>query len=86
MFTTALRQRFFATVVVYNAVVYPIGVYLVAETNLFRFAICFIGFKRKPTISDPPLHEAHTGAHGRCNHSAHDLQAATCGAACVSSL
>jgi adenylate cyclase len=28
MFTPALRQRFFATVFVYNAVVYPIGVYL----------------------------------------------------------
>ena len=35
MFTPALRQRFFATVVVYNAVVYPIGVFSVAETNLF---------------------------------------------------
>ncbi len=28
MFTPALRQRFFGTVIVYNAVVYPIGVYL----------------------------------------------------------
>ena len=28
MFTPALRQRFFATVLVYNAVVYPIGAYL----------------------------------------------------------
>src|SRR4029079_7361123 len=28
MFTPALRQRFFATVILYNAVVYPIGVYL----------------------------------------------------------
>jgi hypothetical protein len=35
MFTPALRQRFFATVMVYNAVVYPIGVYLWRETNLF---------------------------------------------------
>ena len=28
MFTPALRQRFFATVLVYNAIVYPIGAYL----------------------------------------------------------
>ena len=28
MLTVALRQRFFDTVVVYNAVVYPVGVYL----------------------------------------------------------
>ncbi len=28
MLTPVLRQRFFATVVVYNAVVYPVGVYL----------------------------------------------------------
>jgi adenylate cyclase len=28
MFTPALRQRFFATVIIYNSVVYPIGVYL----------------------------------------------------------
>jgi adenylate cyclase len=28
MLTPALKQRFFATVVAYNAVVYPIGVYL----------------------------------------------------------
>src|SRR5947208_12263994 len=28
MLTAALRQRFFDTVVVYNAVVYPVGVYL----------------------------------------------------------
>ena len=41
MFTPALRQRFIATVVVYNAVVYPIGVYLwlkriVSFRDLFR--------------------------------------------------
>src|SRR5215471_13262320 len=28
MLTPALRQRFFATVVAYNAIVYPVGVYL----------------------------------------------------------
>ena len=40
MFTTALRQRFFATVVVYNAVVYPIGVYLRLK-RIFSFRHLF---------------------------------------------
>ena len=40
MFTPALRQRFFATVVVYNAVVYPIGVYLWLK-RIFSFRELF---------------------------------------------
>ena len=40
MFTPALRQRFFATVVVYNAVVYPIGVYLWLK-RIFSFRDLF---------------------------------------------
>ena len=40
MFTPALRQRFIATVVVYNAVVYPIGVYLWLK-RIFSFRDLF---------------------------------------------
>src|SRR5689334_14968889 len=40
MLTPALRQRFFATVVVYNAVVYPIGVYLWLK-RIFSFRDLF---------------------------------------------
>ncbi len=40
MFTPALRQRFFATVVAYNAVVYPIGVYLWLK-RIFSFRDLF---------------------------------------------
>jgi adenylate cyclase len=40
IFTPALRQRFFATVVVYNAVVYPIGVYLWLK-RIFSFRDLF---------------------------------------------
>ena len=40
MFTPALRQRFFATVVVYNAVVYPLGVYLWLK-RIFSFRDLF---------------------------------------------
>jgi len=40
MFTPALRQRFFDTVVVYNAVVYPIGVYLWLK-RIFSFRDLF---------------------------------------------
>jgi adenylate cyclase len=58
MFTPALRQRFFATVVVYNAVVYPIGVYLWLK-RIFSFRICFIGFRRKPAISDRRFTNSH---------------------------
>ena len=38
--TPALRQRFFATVVVYNAVIYPIGVYLWLK-RIFSFRDLF---------------------------------------------
>ena len=40
MFTTALRQRFFATVIIYNAVVYPVGVYLWLK-RIFSFRDLF---------------------------------------------
>jgi len=40
MLTPALRQRFFATVVAYNAVVYPIGVYLWLK-RIFSFRDLF---------------------------------------------
>ena len=40
MFTPALRQRFLTTVVVYNAVVYPIGVYLWLK-RIFSFRDLF---------------------------------------------
>jgi len=40
MLTPALRQRFFTTVVVYNAVVYPIGVYLWLK-RIFSFRDLF---------------------------------------------
>jgi adenylate cyclase len=40
MLTPALRQRFFATVVVYNAVIYPIGVYLWLK-RIFSFRDLF---------------------------------------------
>src|SRR5438093_11416696 len=36
MLTPALRQRFFETVIAYNAVVYPIGVYLWVK-RIFSF-------------------------------------------------
>ena len=40
MLTPALRQRFFATVVVYNAIVYPLGVYLWLK-RIFSFRELF---------------------------------------------
>ena len=40
MLTPALRQRFFDTVVAYNAVVYPIGVYLWLK-RIFSFRHLF---------------------------------------------
>jgi hypothetical protein len=52
MFTPALRQRFFASVFVYNAVVYPIGVYLWLK-RIFSFRDLFyrlseVGLARRP--------------------------------------
>jgi adenylate cyclase len=51
MFTPALRQRFFATVIVYNAVVYPIGVYLWLK-RIFSFRDLFHQLEAEPS-GDP---------------------------------
>src|SRR4029453_417427 len=56
MFTPALRQRFFATVVIYNAAVYPIGVYLWLK-RIFSFRDLFHQLQREPGDHRPPLHE-----------------------------
>src|SRR5207253_11102772 len=56
MFTPALRQRFFATVVVYNAVVYPIGVYLWLK-RIFSFRDLFHRLQTGADDQRPPLHE-----------------------------
>src|ERR687891_1968257 len=50
MLTPVLRQRFFATVIVYNAVVYPIGAYLWVK-RIFSFRdlfhrLCGVGSAR----------------------------------------
>ena len=47
IFTPALRQRFFATVVVYNAVVYPIGVCLWLK-RIFSFRGLFHRLEANP--------------------------------------
>ena len=56
MFTPALRQRFFATVVVYNAVVYPIGVYLWLK-RIFSFRDLLHRLQTEAGDQRPPLHE-----------------------------
>ena len=47
MLTPALRQRFFATVIVYNALVYPIGVYLWLK-RIFSFRDLFHRLQTNP--------------------------------------
>ncbi len=67
MFTPALRQRFFATVVVYNAVVYPIGVYLWLKRifsfrDLFHRLLRRIGARADQTPQRGVLPGTHAGA------------------------
>ena len=56
MLTPALRQRFFATVVAYNAIVYPIGVYLWLK-RIFSFRDLFHRLQADPSGDPPPLEE-----------------------------
>ena len=56
MLTPALRQRFFATVVAYNAIVYPIGVYLWLKRifsfrDLFHWLSDRVGAPRRPAAA-----------------------------------
>ena len=78
MFTPALRQRFFATVVVYNAVVYPIGVYLWLK-RIFSFRDLFHRLQTEAGDQRPPLHEL-TQARRRLIHLPW-FAAAICGVA-----
>ena len=78
MFTPALRQRFFATVVVYNAVVYPIGVYLWLK-RIFSFRHLFHRLQTETGDQPPPLEEL-TQARRRLIHLPW-FAAAVCGAA-----
>ena len=61
MLTAALRQRFFATVVVYNAVVYPIGVYLWLK-RIFSFRDLFHRLQTEAGDQTPPLGGTDAGA------------------------
>gem|GEM_PF-418447 len=56
MLTPALRQRFFATVVLYNAVVYPIGVYLWLK-RIFSFRDLFHLLQTEAADQRAKLHE-----------------------------
>src|SRR5262245_21186401 len=56
MFTPALRQRFYTTVVVYNAVVFPIGIYLWLK-RIFSFRDLFLRLQADPGGETPPLQE-----------------------------
>src|SRR4029079_16369117 len=56
MLTPALRQRFFATVVAYNAVVYPIGVYLWLK-RIFSFRDLFHQLQTDSVSSTSSLQE-----------------------------
>src|SRR5215510_13526788 len=56
MLTPALQQRFFVTVVAYNAVVYPIGVYLWLK-RIFSFHHLFHRLQVEPGGGKPPLQE-----------------------------
>src|SRR5213596_2712403 len=78
MFTPALRQRFFATVIVYNAVVYPIGVYLWLK-RIFSFRDLFHRLRTDVGDQRPPLHEL-TQARRRLIHLPW-FAAAICGVA-----
>ena len=90
MFTPALRQRFFATVVIYNAVIYPIGVYLWLK-RIFSFGdllhrLSLVGSARRAdsrTLSGQcgvPTSEAVTQARRRLIHLPW-FAAAICGVA-----
>src|SRR5262249_43693361 len=78
MFTPALRQRFFATVVVYNAVVYPIGVYLWLK-RIFSFRDLFHRLQTEAGDQRPPRGEL-TEARRRLIHLPW-FAAAICGVA-----
>ena len=56
MFTPALRQRFFETVVVYNAIVYPTGVYLWLK-RIFSFRDLSHRLQMEAGDQRPPLQE-----------------------------
>ena len=56
MLTPALRQRFFATVVVYNAIVYPIGASLWVR-RIFSFRDLCYRLQAKAGDQTPPLEE-----------------------------
>ena len=78
MLTPALRQRFFATVIVYNALVYPIGVYLWLK-RIFSFRDLFHRLQTNPGGDTPPLQEL-TQARRRLIHLPW-FAAAICGVA-----
>src|SRR4029453_7215997 len=78
MLTNALRQRFFATVLVYNAVVYPIGVYLWLK-RILSFRDLFHRLQTEGGDERPPLHEL-TQARRRLIHLPW-FAAAICGVA-----
>ena len=56
MLTPALRQRFFATVIAYNSVVYPIGVYLWLK-RIFSFRDLFHRLQTKARDQRRPVQE-----------------------------
>jgi len=81
MFTPALRQRFFDTVLFYNAIVYPIGVYLWLK-RISSFRGLFHRLQRESADADdqrPPLQEL-TRARRRLIHLPW-FAAAICGVA-----
>jgi adenylate cyclase len=78
MFSPALRQRFFLTVAVYNAVVYPIGVYLWVK-QIFSFRDLFHQLEADPGGNTLPLQEL-TPARRRLIHLPW-FAAAVCGVA-----
>src|SRR5262249_13047566 len=79
MFTPALRQRFFATVIAYNAVVYPIGGYLWLK-RIFSFRDLVHWLEAHPGGDPPPLQEL-TQARRRLIHLPW-FAAAICAVAC----
>src|SRR5262245_14696535 len=78
MLTPALRQRFFATVVAYNAVVYPIGIYLWLK-RISSFRDLFHRLQIETGGATPPLQEL-TRARRRLIHLPW-FAAAICGVA-----
>src|SRR5262249_33683770 len=56
MLTPALRGRFFSTVVIYNAVVYPIGVFLWIK-RIFSFRSLFHWLEANVGDQTPPLQQ-----------------------------